>query len=141
MCSQNLFNINITAVMVQVIPSFYTNYSEIFRLISAITNQNCIVLHNHKMCFLPNGRCHFVRRHRFLLQEDAKLLLQKLDTFCFNYQPVDCLFVLLKYGLNGKMLSRVDSDLKLQRAVHFNHQNRGVGRLPSLAEKRLSRKK
>ena len=42
----------------------------------------------------------------------------------------------------AKLLSSVDKFFdSLQRAVHFNHQNRGVDRMPSIAKKRLLRKK
>ena len=42
----------------------------------------------------------------------------------------------------AKLLSRVEKFFdNLQRAAHFNHQNRGVDRMPNIAKKRLLRKK
>ena len=42
----------------------------------------------------------------------------------------------------AKLFSRVDYFFdNLQRAVHFNQQNRGEERMPSIAKKRLLRKK
>ena len=66
------------AVMLQVIPSFYKNCSKNRLFISAntyekfiVSKENCIDLHNDKMCFLPNCRYHNI------LIGDFKELLQK----------------------------------------------------------------
>ena len=88
------------------------------------------------MCLLPN--CSY----RFLLIGDIKELLQKLDSFCFNYQHVDCLYTLFKYRLSGKVVVKIGHVFDiLQRAVDFNHQHIGVERMPSIAKKRILRKK
>ena len=119
--------------MLQVIPSFYTNHSKNSVFISAntygkhiVSNEYCIARDDDKMCSLPNCR------HQILLIDDIKELLQKLDQFCFNCQHEDC-------GKNvakpGQLFDNV------QRAVLFNHQHRLVDRMPSIAEKRLLRKK
>ena len=131
------------AVMLQVIPSFYTNYSKNSLFNSAntyekyiVSKEYCIAQHDDKMCFLPNCRCHI-----FLIG-NIKDFLQKLDAFCFNYQLVDCLYTLFKYRFCGKNVVKcVQLFDNLQRAVHFNQQNRGVDRMPSIAKKRLLRKK
>ena len=34
-----------------------------------------------------------------------------MDAFCFNYQHVDCLYILFKYRFSGNLLSRVDNSL------------------------------
>ena len=131
------------AVMLQVIPGFYTNYSKNRLFISAdtyeefiVSKEYCIAGHDDKMCFLPNCRYHII------LIGNIKELLQKLDAFCFNYQHVDCLYTLFKYRFNGKIVIKKGQLFDyLQRAVHFNQQNRGVERMPSIAKKRLLRKK
>ena len=89
------------------------------------------------MCLLPN------RSYHTILTGNSKDLPQKLDAFCFNYQHVDCLYTFLKYRFSGKNVLKKSGQLfdNLQRAVHFNHQNRGVDRMPSIAKKRLSREK
>ena len=53
------------AVMLQVIPSFYTKFSKNSLFTSANTYQKhivskeyCIARHDDKMCFLPNWRYH-----------------------------------------------------------------------------------
>ena len=46
----------------------------------------CIAHHDDKTCFLPSCKYHI------LLQGNVEELLKKLDTFCFTYQHVDCLY-------------------------------------------------
>ena len=131
------------AVMLQVIPSFYTNYSKNSLLISAniseiyvMSKEYCIAGHDDKMCFLPNCRYHII------LTGNINDWLQKLDSFCFNYQHVDCLYTLFKYRFNGKIVIKKGQLFdNLQRAVHSNQQNRGLERMPSIAKKRLLGKK
>ena len=131
------------AVMLQVIPGFYTNYSKSSVFFSANTHENyivckeyCIARHDDKVCFLPNCRYHII------LIGNIKELVQKLDAFCFNYQHVDCLYTLFKYRFSGKNVLKSGQLFdNLQRAVHFNQQSRGVDRMPSIAKKRLLRKK
>ena len=55
---------------------------------------------------------------------------------------MDCLYTLFKDRISGKnFLESGQIFDNLQRAVHFNQQNRGVDRMPSIAKKRLLRKK
>ena len=132
-----------TAVMLQVIRSFYTNFSKNSLFISAntyekyiVSKEYCIAGHHDKMCFLPTCRYHII------IIGNIKESLQKLDAFCFNYQHVDCLYTLFKYRFNGKIIIKSGQLFDyLQRAVHFNQQNRGVKRMLSIAKKRLLRKK
>ena len=131
------------AVMLQVTPSFYTIYSKNSLFTSAntyekytVSKEYCIVRHDDKMCFLPKCRYHI------LLIGHIKELLQKLDAFCFNYQHVDCLYTLLKYRFTDKIVLKSGQLFdNLQKAVHFNKQNRGVDRKPSIAKKIFLMKK
>ena len=131
------------AVMLQVIPSFNRNYSKNSLFISAktyeefnVSKENCFARHDDKMCFLPNWRYHII------LIGNVKELRQKLDAFCFNYQHVDCLYTPFKYRSIGRTVVKSGQLFGiLQKAVPFNHQNRGVDRMPSIAKKRLLRKK
>ena len=129
--------------MLQVIPSFYTKYSKNSLFISANTYEKyivkkeyCVARHDDKRCFLLNCRYHII------LIGNIKELLQKLDAFCFNYQHVDCLYILFKYRFSGKIVLKSGqfSD-NVQRAVHFNHQNRVVDRMLRIAKNRLLRNK
>ena len=130
------------AVMLQVIPSIFTNYSKNSLFFSAniyekyiMSKQNYFTCYDDKMCFLPNCRYHII------LIGNIKDLLHKLGSFCFNYQHVNCLYTLFKYRFNGIIVIKSGQLFdKLQRTVHFNQQNRGVERMPSITKKRLLRK-
>ena len=98
-------NNQMAAVMLQVIPSFYTNYSKHSLIFSAnpyqkyiVSKEYCIACHDDKMCFLPNCSYHFV------LIGNIKELLQELDVFCLNYQLVVGLYTLLKYHFSSKIV-------------------------------------
>ena len=122
---------------------FYKNFSRNSLLKSAKKNEKqivireyCMVLHDDKMCFLPNCRYHIK------LIGDCKKLLRKLDVFCFNYQHLDCLYTLFNYRLSG--ISVVKSEQAFgnrQRAVQIYLQNREMDKMPNIARKRLLRKK
>ena len=129
--------------MLQSIPSFYTKLSEKNLFISANTYEiyivckvYCIAHHDDKTCFLPSCKYHI------LLLGNVEELLKKLDTLCFNYQQVDCLHTLFKYRFSGKVVAKSGQVFdNVQRAVDFNQRNKGVDRMPSIAKKRLLRKK
>ena len=68
--------------------------------------------------------------------------MKKLDTFCFTYQHVDCLYTLFKYRFSGKVIAKSGQVFdNVQRAVGCNHRNKGVDKMPSIAKKRLLREK
>ena len=130
------------AIMLQTIPSFYTKLSEKSLFISANTYEKyivskdyCIAHHEDKTCFLPSCKYHI------LLLGSFEELLEKLDTFCFMYQHVDCLYTLFKYRFSGKVIARNGQVFdNVQQAVDFNHRSKGVDRMTSIAKKRLLRK-
>ena len=73
------------AVMLQVIPSVFAEYSEKPLFISSNTykkyivcNDYCVAFHNDKTCFVP--KCRF---HNKLLG-NVEELLKKLDSICFT---------------------------------------------------------
>ena len=125
------------AVLLQKIPSFYTKISEKSLFNSAITYEKhivcidyCIAHHDDKTCFLPACKYHII------LLGNVEELLEKLDTFCFTYQHVDCLYTLFKYPFSGKVIAKTGQVFdNVQRAVDFNHRNRGKDRMPSVAKK------
>ena len=131
------------AIMLQTIPSFYAKISEKSLFISATTFEKyivckdyCIAHHDDKTCFLPACKYHIK------LLGNVEELLKTLDTFCFTYQHVDCLYALFKYWFSGKVIAKSGQVFdNVQRAVDFNHRNKGVDRMPSIAKKRLLRKK
>ena len=131
------------AIMLQSIPSFYAKPSEKSLLISATTNEKyivckdyCIPQHKEKVCFLPACKFHIV------LLGNVQELLKKLDSFCFTFQHVHCLYTLIKYRLSGKVIAKSGQVFdNVQQAVDFNHRNKGVNRMPSIPKKRLLMKK
>ena len=128
-----------TAIILQTIASFYTKNSEKSQFISANTYEkhivctdNCSAYNDDKTCFLP--AC----KHHNILLGNVEELLKKLDTFCFTYQHVDCLYTLF----SGKVIAKSGQVFdNVQRAVDFNHRNKGVDRMPSIAKKTLHCKK
>ena len=131
------------AIMLKTILSFYTKISEKSLFISANTYENyfvctdyCIAHHDNKTCFLPTCKNHVI------LHGNVEELLKKLDTFCFTYQHVDCLYTLFKYRFSGKVIAKSGQVFdNVQQAVDFNHRNKGLDRMPSIAKNRLLRKK
>ena len=136
-------DIQMAALMLQSIPSFNAKISEKSLFISANTYEKyivckdyCIAHHDDKTCFLPSCKYHI------LLLGNVEELLKKLDTVRFTYQHVDCRYTLFKYRFSGNVIAKSGQVFdNVQRAVDFNHRNRGVDRMPSNAKKRLLRKK
>ena len=113
-------------IMLQTIPTHYTKLPEKKFFISGNTYEKyivctdyCIAHHDDKRCFLPACKNHIK------LLEKVEELLRKLDTFCFTYQHVDCLYTLFKYRFSGKVIAK-DGQVfdTVQRAVDFNHRNK-----------------
>ena len=127
------------AIMLQTIRSFYAKISEKSLFIFATTYEKyiackdyCIAHHNEKTCFLP------VCEYYIELLGNVQELLKKLDTFCFTYQHVDCLYTLFKYRFSGKLIAKSGQVFdNVQQAVDFNHRTKGLDRMPSIAKKRL----
>ena len=123
--------------MLQSIPSFYAKLSEKILFISANTYEKylvckdyCIAHHDDKTCFLPSCKYHI------LLFGNVEELLKKLDSFCFTYQHLDCLYTLFKYRFSGKVIAKSGQVIdNVKRAVDFNQRNKGVDRMPSIAKK------
>ena len=95
------------AVRLQVIPSYFAEYSEKCLLNSAKTykkyivcNEFCVAFHNDKTCSVPNCKIHNI------LLVNVEELLNKLDTFCFTYHHVDCPYAIFKYRLSGKVIAK-----------------------------------
>ena len=131
------------AIMLQTIPSFYAKMSQKIIFNSAKTYEKyivckdyCIAHYDDKTCCLPVCKDHII------LFGEIEELLHFLDTFCFTYQHVDCLYTLFKCRFNGKIIANSGNGFdNVQRAISFNQRNRGVDKMSSIANKRLSRKK
>ena len=131
------------AGMLQVIASSYTIYSKTNFFFSPnstekyiVSKEYCFARHDDKVCFLANCRYHII------LKDNLKVLPLKLDAFCFMYQHWDCLYTPFKYRFSGKVVVKSGQAFdNVQRAVHFNHRNRGVDILPIIAKRILLGKK
>ena len=128
--------------MLQTTPSFYAKIAEKTLFLSAKTNEKyiickyyCIAHHDDKTCSLP--AC----KYQIILLGEIEELLHKLNTFCFTYKHVDCLYTLFNYRFSGKIIAMSGNvfDIVL-RAISFNQRNRGVDKMASFAKKRLLRK-
>ena len=81
------------------------------------------------MSFLP--KCGY---HKLLIG-DIKELLQKRDTFCFNYQQVYCLYNFFENQISGKInVKKGQLFENVQSAVQFNHQARKADTIPSITK-------
>ena len=133
------------AVMMQVVPRFYSVYSTKSVHICANTYEKylvskdyCVAQHEDSMCTVPNCNYHIL----LIAEKDKNDLMQKLDTFCFTYQLVDCLYTLFKYRFDGKIVTKNGQVFdNIERAVRFNQRHKTVERMLSIAKKRLLRKK
>ena len=129
--------------MLQSIPSFHTKNSEKKLFIPAnkyekyiVCKDYCIAHHDNKTYFLPACKYHIIPLG------NVEELLMKLDTFCFTYQHVDCLYTLFKYRFSGKFFPKSGQVFdNVQRKVDSNHRNKGVDRMPRIAKKRLLQEK
>ena len=142
---QHKHNVQMAAVMMQVVPKFYSVYYTKSVHICANTYEKylvskdyCVAQHEDSICTVPNCKCHIL----LIAEKDKNDLMQKLDTFCFTYQLVDCLYTLFKYRFDGKIVTKIGQVFdNIERAVRFNQRHKTVERMPSIAKKRLLRKK
>ena len=131
--------------MLQALPSFYSSYSQDCLFISSeyyekflVTEQYCVAHHDSEYCPLINCKFHIL----LIAKTDIKELFTKLDGLCYTYQYVDCFYTLFKYRFSGLVLTRRGKLFNMvERAVCFNKYNKGLEKNPSIAKKRLLRKK
>ena len=81
------------AIMLQTILSFYTKLSEKFLFISAKTYEKYIVFIDYWIAHRDEKTCFSAAcKYHIIVLGIVEELLKKLDTFCFTYQHVDCLY-------------------------------------------------
>ena len=123
------------AIILKTIPRFYTKNSEKCLYFPSNANKKYIVckeycVANHDTHHLPACKNHII------LLGNVEELQKRLDTFCVTYQHVECLFTLLKYRFSGKVIAKSGQVFEnVQRAVDFNHRNKWVDRVTSIAKK------
>ena len=80
--------------------------------------------------------------HSVLRGSSLDQILQRLDKYHFTYQIVDCIYTLYKYRFYSNIISsRGEVFNQLNRAVEHSLKCRIPEKLPSVAKKRLVRKK
>ena len=133
----------IAAIMLQAIPSFYTKtsrkslyiYKNIWK-VHCVCKNYWITHHNDKVCFLPACKNHIT------LLREVEELRHILDTFCFTYQHVDCLYTLFKYPFRGKSIAESGNVFhNVQRAIFFNQRVSRVDKKPAFVKKEALEKK
>ena len=109
------------AVMMQVVPSFYSVYYIKSVHICANTYEKyldskdyCVAQNEDSMCTVANCKYHIL----LIAEKDKNDLMQKLDTFCFTYQLVDCLYTLFKYRLMERLLPKTDKYLTILNVLY-----------------------
>ena len=125
------------AIMLQTTTSFNAKNSEKSLFISAKTYEKyivckdyCIAHHDDKTCSLPACKC------QIILLGEIEELPHNLDTFCFTYQHLDCLYTLFKYRFDGKIIAKKGNVFdNVQRAISYNQRNRGVDKMPSIGKR------
>ena len=133
------------AVMLEAIPSFFQKFSETSLFISSddyekflVCRDYCVASNDSAFCFLKNCKFHLL----LIADKDLNDLLVKMDRVCFTYQHVDCFYTLFEFRFNGNVLEKNGEIFdSVERAVSFNKLNKGVDKMPSIAEKQLLRKK
>ena len=102
-----------------------------------IDTQDYCVSNHSSFCSVENCKFHLV-----LIGSLLDEILQRLDKYHFTYQIVDCIYTLYKYRFYFNIISsRGEVFNQLNRADEHNLKCRIPKKLPSIAKKRLLRKK
>ena len=97
-----------------------------------VGKEYCVPFHNGKIRFVSNCKLHNI------LLGNVEELLKKFDIFCLTCQHVDCLYTVFKYRFSGKVIAKSGKVFdNVQQAVDFNHRDKGVDKMPSIAKTRL----
>ena len=131
------------AISLQTISTFYAKNSEKSLFFSPTTYEKyivckdyCIAHHHEKTCSIYACKDHII------LLREIEELLHNLETFCFTYQRVDCLFTLFKYRFNGKIIAKSGKLFdNVQRALPLTKETEEWTKCRYIAKKRLLRKK
>lgn len=134
-------------VMSQLLPAFFVSYNEKALFLSTmsssfenflLTTEYCVAEHNNNFCPLAHCKYHIL----LLSTSNIDHLLEQLENFKFSYQSVDCFYTLFKHQFNKNVIVKNGNVFDIvQRAVNHNSGKRSLEKTPSIAKKRLSRKK
>ena len=92
---------------------------------------------HNSLCSLENFKFHLV-----LIVTSFNQILQRLDKYIYIYQEIDWLYTLLKHRFHSSVVKPSGQVFnQLNRAVQNNLRGKGAKKIPSIAKKRLTRKK
>ena len=130
------------AILLQTIPGSYAKISEKSLFFPAKTYGQTIVCKDYCLAHLEKKTCSLPAcKYHLILLVEIEELLHNLDTHCFTYQHVDCLYTLFKYRFSGKVIAKNGNVLdNVQRAISFNQRNRGVDKIPVVSVCRKKQK-
>ena len=118
---QQKHDVQMAAVMMQVVPSFYSVYSRKCVHNCANTYEKYLVSkdyyvaqHEDSMCTVPNWKYHIL----LIAEKDNNDLMQKLDSFSFTYQLVDCLLHYSSIALMERLLPKMDEYLTILNELY-----------------------
>ena len=133
------------AAMCQALPSFYSDYCKKSLFISVssdfyekyiVTHDYCVSTHN-SLCSLENCKFHLV-----LIGISLSQIFQRLDKYVYIYQEIDCLYTLFKHRFYSSIVTSSGERFnQLRRAVQHKLRWKRAEKMPSIAKKRLIRKK
>ena len=116
------------SLFISVSSAFYEKY--------IVTNNFCVSTHN-SYCSLV-----YCKFHILLIGSSFDQILQRVGNFYFTCQIIDCLYTLHKYRFYSNGFSSTGEVFnQLDQSVHHNMKWKGAEKMPSVAKKRLLRKK
>ena len=116
--------------------SLFISVSSDFYEKDIVTHDYCVSTHN-SLCSLENCKFHLI-----LIGISLSQFCQRLDKYVYIFQEVDCLFILFKHRFFSSIVtSNREMFNELSRAVQHNLRWKGAKKMPSIAKKRLIRKK
>ena len=133
------------SAMCQAYPTFHSDYNvkPLFISVSENFHETLVVTRHYRVSNLSSfcsvENCNF---HLVLIGSLLDQILQRLDKNHFTYQIVDCIYTLYNNRLYFNIISsRSKIFNQLNCAVKHNLKCRIPEKLPSVAKKRLLRKK
>ena len=86
-------------------------------------------------------RCLPIYRSHISLLRDEEGLLQKMDSICFTYQHVGCLYTNFTHRLGEKIVVKIGQVIGLGHGVIYSNQNLGDDKMSCVSKKVLSKQK
>ena len=129
------------AIIIQTIPVFTHKFQKKVSSFLQLHMKTKLFVKTTASPITTKRRVFSACKNHIVLLGNVQELLKRLDKFCLTYQHVDCLYTLFKYRFSGKIIAKRGQLFdNVQQAVDFDHKNKGVDRMPSIANKTLEEK-